>query len=270
MASLRSRSRALDLETDIMTEAKGSSTHAEFARGVQLEMEPQLQGAPGASSLGMMQTVGQLEWAPEDQQRALCDAVYKDGDVYDLHGIRDQSSRERRFRGTTLRGMWYWSEDDRAEFDRSAPSPTDICRGCGLYSTKSVLTRQEAECLKVEDPMFWEWSECRVAAALGLRKPLWEEEADRWSYMSDLEAYLLEGNFRYKRSGSREGYRRYDPSDSDGEPRYSGIVPHDERYCHHDFCDDVADTMETSSAGGTSSDEYGGDASDTSDNERWG
>jgi hypothetical protein len=75
-----------------------------------------------------------------------------------------------------------------------------------------------------------------------------------------LEEYLLEGNFRDDIGDGREGYRRYGPSDQD-KPRYSGIVPVNTKYYHHDFCDEVSESelesMESSNgiACDTSSDE---------------
>jgi len=191
------------------------------------------QGTPEGSSLSMFQMAERH--LSLSKARLECDAEYDD--EFDVRFLSGNTSR---YRGLTLRALWYWTPEEWAMYDRRCPE-NSICCDCGL-SDAPVLSEHEARGLGVDDPMWWTWSECKVGAALALKKPDWDEEdvSEGDAPITDLEAYLVYGIYRFVHQG-QEVSRRHCSGCLHGEctdgdkPALMGQYKHSDEYCHDEF-----------------------------------
>ena len=189
-----------------------------------LELDAGRQGEPQGSSASMIQTA-EAECNDLEILRTTADPWYESEEA-----TRDMSSNPRRYRGTTLFARWHHTKERWRRFD-NLHDKYRMCRGCGL-SILPLMDRDEARTLLVDDPIWWTWSECKMAAALGLRKPdWWVENVDYHpGETTDLEEYLAEGRYRLP-NGEARRHQRYGAD----RPIQMGSFKWDDRYCHDSF-----------------------------------
>eukprot|EP00620_Florenciella_sp_RCC1587_P017181 CAMPEP_0182570074 /NCGR_PEP_ID=MMETSP1324-20130603/10506_1 /TAXON_ID=236786 /ORGANISM="Florenciella sp., Strain RCC1587" /LENGTH=257 /DNA_ID=CAMNT_0024784419 /DNA_START=63 /DNA_END=836 /DNA_ORIENTATION=- len=218
------------------------------------ELDAYRQGEPQGSSAFMIQTLSygaEAECNDPEILRTTADPWYESEEA-----TRGMSSNPRRYRGTTLFARWHHTKERWRRFD-DLHDKYRLCRGCGL-SILPLMDRDEARTLLVDDPIWWTWSECKMAAALGLRKPDWwvEDVDDHPGEKTDLEVYLAEGRYRLPNGEAR----RHLPYGAD-RPIQMGSLKEDDRYCHDSFAlelesdggedDEGSDVMSTGSLGGS-------------------
>jgi len=188
------------------------------------ELDAGRQGEPQGSSASMIQTA-EAECHDLEVLRTTADPWYESEEA-----TRGRSSNPRRYRGTTLFARWHHTKERWRRFD-NYHDKYHLCRNCGL-SFLPLMDRDEANSLLVDDPIWWTWSECKMAAALRLRKPDWrvEDVDEHPGETTDLEEYLAEGRYRLPNGEARRHWLY-----GGDRPIQMGSFKTDNLYCHNSF-----------------------------------